>query len=155
MYRNSEGFYDPTAGVAISNVMKEYRKQRRETWRRETEIKERRKAYIASRYSGDVEKNTEDATYYCKWAVRKGYITVASHLMYPRVLDDTDSHERELGLLFGQALLAVCDEVWFFGPKQKDGKIEMSDGMKAEYREAMRLKKKIRFFDREAVLNGR
>ena len=57
--------------------------------------------------------------------------------------------------MFGQALLSVCDEVWFIGPKQKDGKIEMSDGMKAEYREAMRLKKKIRFFDREAMLNGR
>jgi hypothetical protein len=155
MYRNSEGFRDPTAGAAISNVMKEYRQQRREAWKKETEIKERSKVYIASRYAGDVEKNTADAAAFCREAVRKGYIPIASHLLYPRILDDTDPHERELGLLFGQALLSVCDEVWFIGPKQKDGKIEMSDGMKAEYREAMRLKKKIRFFDREAMLNGR
>ena len=155
MYRNSEGISDPTAGAAISHVMKEYREQRRKTWQKETEIKERRKVYIASRFAGDVKRNTADAVMYCRVAVRKGYIPVASHLMYPRVLDDRDSNERQLGLLFGQALLAVCDEVWFIGPKAKDGKIEMSDGMKAEYREAMRLKKKIRFFDREAMLNGR
>lgn len=155
MYRNSEGFYDPTAGAAISNVMKEYRKQRKETWRRETEIKERRKVYIASRYAGDVEKNTADAAAFCREAVRKGYIPIASHLLYPGILNDSDLKERELGLLFGQALLSVCDEVWFIGPRAENGKIEMSYGMRAEYREAMRLKKKIRFFEREAMLNGR
>ena len=29
MYKNSEGYPDPTAGEAIRNVMKEYRKQQR------------------------------------------------------------------------------------------------------------------------------
>lgn len=155
MYRNSEGFRDPTAGAAISNVMKEYRQQRKEAWRRESNIKERRKVYIASKYAGDVKKNKADAVKYCRAAVQAGCIPLASHLLYPQILDDTSSEERRLGLLFGQALLAMCDEVWFIGTKRPDGKIEMSDGMKAEYHEARRLKKKIRLIDREALIDGR
>ena len=155
MYRNHEGFSDPTAGAAISSVMREYRQQRKETWRREMEIKERRKVYIASRYAGDIDQNVSDAKQYCRAAVKAGFLPVASHLMYPGILDDSDPRERELGLLFGKSLLAVCPEVWFIGPKTADGKIEMSQGMRSEYREARRLKKTIRFIDREAVLNGR
>ena len=155
MYRNHEGFSDPTAGAAISSVMREYRQKRKDTWRKETEIKERRKVYIASRYAGDIRKNVSDARLYCRAAVKAGCIPVASHLMYPEVLDDNDPKERELGLLFGQALLAMCDEAWFIGTKGADGKIQMSEGMKAERHEARRLGKKIRFIDREAMLNGR
>ena len=35
MYRNSEGYADPTAGQAIGNVMKEYRIERKRVWRRQ------------------------------------------------------------------------------------------------------------------------
>lgn len=147
MYKNYEGFSDPTAGLAMSHVVKEYREERRRTWRRETEIKERPKVYIASKYAGDIEKNRRDAIRYCRAAIKTGYIPIASHLLYPQILDDKDSRERELGLLFGQALLACCDEVWFIGNKDKNEKIEMSDGMKAEYREAKRLHKTIRIMD--------
>lgn len=152
MYKNYEGFSDPTAGLAMSHVMREYREERRRTWQRETEIKERSKAYIASKYAGDTEKNRIDAINYCRAAVKAGYIPVASHLLYPQILDDKNPHDRELGLLFGQALLSCCDEVWFVGTKDKDGRIEMSDGMKAEYREARRLHKKIRFFAKEEIV---
>lgn len=155
MYRNGEGFRDPTAGAAISNVMREYRQQRKETWRKETEIKERRKVYIASKYAGDTEQNTADAIQYCRAAVKAGYIPIASHLLYPKILDDSDEKERALGLLFGQVLLAVCDEAWFIGAKDADGNIQMSSGMKAEYREARRLNKKIRMIDREDIIYGR
>ena len=149
MYRNHEGFSDPTAGAAISSVMREYRQKRKETWRKETEIKERRKVYIASRYAGDIRKNVSDARLYCRAAIRAGCIPVASHLMYPEVLDDNDPKERELGLLFGQALQAMCDEAWFIGTKGADGKIQMSEGMKAECHEDRRLGKKICFIDTE------
>lgn len=147
MYRNYEGFPDPTAGLAMSHAMKEYRAKRRQEWRKETEIKERPKVYIASRYAGDIPKNRNAAVSYCRAAVKRGYIPIASHLLYPQILDDSDSHDRELGLLFGLSLLALCDEVWFVGEKDNDGKLIMSDGMKKEYREARRLKKKIRFWD--------
>ena len=59
MYKNSEGYNDPTAGVALGRVMKEYKKERREVWRRQTELKERPKVYIVSRYAGDIENNVK------------------------------------------------------------------------------------------------
>lgn len=152
MYRNYEGYSDPTAGVAMGHLMKEYRQKRRQEWMKETRIKERPKVYIASKYAGDVEKNTKDAVSYCRAAVKKGYIPVASHLLYPQILDDSKQEDRMLGMLFGQALLAVCSEVWFIGEKDADGKIAMSDGMKAEYKEARRLNKKIRFIDKEEII---
>ena len=52
-YRNSEGYKDPTAGEAMGNIMREYRAQRRQTWRRQYELRCRSKVYIVSRYAGD------------------------------------------------------------------------------------------------------
>ena len=43
MYRNSEGYADPTAGAAMGQVMREYRQNQREQWRRKTEITSRPK----------------------------------------------------------------------------------------------------------------
>ena len=70
-------------------------------------------------------------------------IIVASHLLYPQVLSDAVPAERELGLLFGLALLATCQECWFFG--------ELSPGMEQEMQEAKRLRKKIRRFDQQMM----
>lgn len=134
MYRNSEGYYDPTAGAALSHVMKEYRAKKRKLYAE----KNRRKVYVASKYAGDTEANTKAAIGYCRMAVREGYLPVASHLLYPQILDDHNPKERELGLMFGLALLAVCDEVWVFG--------DVSSGMAREIEEAKRLKKKVRYF---------
>ena len=52
-YRNSSGYYDPTAGAAMSQVMKEYKQARREQWQKDTEVKSRPKAYVVSQYAGD------------------------------------------------------------------------------------------------------
>ncbi len=87
MYKNYEGFSDPTAGLAMSHVVKEYREERRRTWRRETEIKERPKVYMASKYAGDIEKNRRDAIRYCRAAIKNGYIPIASHLLYPQIAE--------------------------------------------------------------------
>lgn len=151
MYRNSEGFCDPTAGAAISHVMKEYREKRKAVWEHEAGIKERKKAYIVSKYAGDIEQNTKDAIRFCRAAMRAGFIPVASHLLYPQILDDSDAKERELGLLFGQALLAICDEVWVFALIDAEGKYILSPGMKEELREAKRLKKRVRFIDGKEI----
>ena len=67
---------------------------------------------------------------------------VAAHLMYPQVLDDGDPAQRELGLLFGLALLKVCDEVWAFGP--------LSPGMEQEVREAKRLHIPVKYMEVDA-----
>ena len=63
---------------------------------------------------------------------------IASHLLYPQILNDNIPAEREFGLLFGLALLRVCDEVWVFG--------EITPGVAAEIEEAKKLNKQIRYF---------
>lgn len=34
MYKNYEGYSDPTARQAVGNLMREYKQQQRERWRR-------------------------------------------------------------------------------------------------------------------------
>ncbi len=135
MFKNYEGYADPTAGLAMSRIMKEYRQQQKKRYAN----KNRRKVYVASRYAGDVERNTMAAVTYCRRVISEGYMPVASHLLYPQILNDDDPEERNLGLLFGLALLRMCDEVWVFG--------EVSSGMAQEIEEAKRLKKPLRYFE--------
>ena len=145
MYKNSEGYADPTAGVALGRVMKEYRKERREIWRKQTELKERPKVYIVSRYAGDVENNVASAIRYCRFAIDKKKMPIAAHLLYPQIVDDNNPDEREIGTMYGLALLALCDEVWCFGET-------LSAGMEQEIKEAKRQGKPIKYFTEEAIL---
>lgn len=144
MYRNSEGYADPTAGAALGQIMKEYRQERRETWKRENEIKSRPKVYVVSRYAGDIENNVLSAIRYCKFVITQGKMPIAAHLLYPQIVDDNVPAEREIGTMFGIALLEVCDEVWCFGK-------EPSSGMEREIKEAKRLGKPIKYFNSEVV----
>ena len=50
-----------------------------------------------------------------------------------------------VAMMFGLALLALCDEVWVFGK-------EHSEGMTAEIVEAKRLNKPMRYYSEEVVL---
>ena len=141
-YHNLEGYPDPTAGEAMYEIMKDYKQQRRKAYHREQELKSRPKVYVVSRYAGDVPNNLKAARKYCRMVVRRKRMPVASHLLYPFILNDNDPKEREIGTMFGLALLALCDEVWCFGT-------EPSPGMQKEIEEAKRLKKPIRFFTEE------
>lgn len=131
MYKNSEGYADPTAGAAMSQIMKEYKQKQKKLYAE----KNRRKVYVASAYAGDVDANTAKAVEYCRMVIDAGYMPLASHLLYPQMLNDKIPAERELGLMFGLALLRMCDEVWVFGP--------VSSGMAQEIEEAKRLNKKL------------
>lgn len=144
MYRNSEGYADPTAGAALGQIMKEYRQERRETWKRENEIKSRPKVYVVSRYAGDIENNVLSAIRYCKFVITQGKMPIAAHLLYPQIVDDNVPAEREIGTMYGIALLEMCDEVWCFGK-------ELSSGMEREIKEAKRLGKPIKYFNSEVV----
>lgn len=137
MYRNNEGYADPTAGMAMSRIMKEYKQEQK---RRYAE-KNRRKVYVASKYAGDIEANARAAVTYCRRVINAGYMPVASHILYGAsgILRDGDPTERDLGLMFGLALLKLCDEVWVFG--------DISPGMAREIDEAKRLKKPLRYFE--------
>ena len=140
IYRNGDGYYDPTAGAAMSRVMKEYRQARKAEWEKETEIKNRPRAYVVSRYAGDVERNVAAAIECCRFLIDEKRIPLASHLLYPQMLDDGNPEERHLGTMFGLSLLTCCDEVWVFMRNN-----EISAGMRREIEEAKRLGKRIHY----------
>lgn len=127
---NSEGYPDPTTYGALSKI--------------ENEIKAVRAyrpiVYVCSPFSGNVEENTANARKYCRFAVERGYIPIAPHLLYPQFLNDNDPVERELGLHFGNVLMSHCTEVWVFCET-------ISTGMDAEIRRAKRKNYRLRYFN--------
>ena len=132
-YRNSEGYPDPTAGEAICRIAANEKQFLRAF---------RPIVYICSPYSGDVVGNVAAARRYCRFAVDKGFIPIAPHLLYPQFLNDDDPSERELGLFFGNALLSKCAEVWVFGSR-------ISSGMEAEIKRAKWKDYHLRYFTEE------
>lgn len=126
---NSEGYYDPTAFEAMTIIENEGRALRAF----------RPIVYICSPFSGDVDGNVAAAQRYSRFAVDKGYIPVAPHLLFPQFLDDDNPAERQLGLFFGNALMSKCSEVWVFGST-------ISAGMEAEIKRARWKNYRLRYF---------
>ena len=89
--------------------------------------------YIASPYSGDVERNVAFAKAACRYAMKQGVTPIASHLLYPQMLDDKVPEERNLGTGMGLRILKVCDEIWVCGN-------ELSSGMEQEICAARRFR---------------
>ena len=116
---NAEGYYDPTAYEAMTVIEKEERALRAF----------RPIVYICSPYAGDTENNVKSAQEYSRFAVDKGYIPIAPHLLFPQFMNDADPAERKLCLFFGNALMSKCSEVWVFGES-------ISAGMEAEIKRA-------------------
>ena len=129
-YRNSEGYSDPTAGEAICRIAANEKQFLRAF---------RPIVYICSPYAGDIEKNVNAARGYSRFAVDKGFIPLAPHLLFPQFMNDTDPQERELGLFFGNALMSKCSEVWVFGSF-------ISPGMQAEIKRARWKNYRLRYF---------
>ena len=129
---NSEGYYDPTAYEAMTLVEKEERALRAF----------RPIVYICSPFSGDVEGNIASAQRFSRFAVDKGYIPIAPHLLFPQFLNDNDPKERQLGLFFGNALMSKCAEVWVFGSR-------ISAGMETEIKRAKWKGYRLRYFTEE------
>lgn len=125
---NNEGYPDPTAYEALTAV------EREEKAKQYLPL-----VYIASPFAGDMERNTEKARGYCRFAVSKGCIPLAPHLHYPQFMDDDDPKQRELGLRFALILLGKCDELWAFGSP--------SVGMSREITKARKRNIPIRFFN--------
>ena len=127
--RNSEGYLDLTAYEAIKKVEQEQRSGRAF----------RPIVYICSPFAGDIEANVAAARRYSRFAVEKGYIPLAPHLLFPQFLNDNDPKERQLGLFFGNALMSKCSEVWVFGSR-------ISAGMEAEIERAKWKNYRLRYF---------
>lgn len=134
-HKTVEGYADPTAGIAMSRVMREYRQKQR----RRFADRNRKKIYVVSKYAGNTGSNIRNAVKYCRYVIAEGGMPIASHLLYPAsgILRDEIEAEREMGLMFGLALLGICDEVWVFG--------DVSPGMETEIKEARRLNKPVMF----------
>lgn len=127
---NSEGYPDPTAAEALSNVAREEKATK----------PYRPLVYVASPFAGDTEYNISKARGYCRFAVAKGCIPIAPHLLYPQFMDDDDKEQRELGLFFALILLGKCDELWVFGER-------VSDGMAAEISKAKKRGMPVKYFN--------
>ena len=127
--KNSEGYPDPTAGMALANVARFEKGTKRY----------RPLVYIASPFTGDTEYNISRARGYCRFAVGCGCIPLAPHLLYPQFMDDSDPDDRELGLFFATILLGKCDEVWAFGNR-------ISEGMSREIAKAKKRGLPVRYF---------
>ena len=130
---NSEGYYDPTTYEALSSIEKEERSLR--TFRPIV--------YISSPYAGDVETNVQKARRYCRFAVDKGYIPIAPHLLFTQFLNDDNPKERKLGIFFGNAVMSKCSEVWVFGE-------HISNGMEAEIKRAKWKNYRLRYFNEDS-----
>ena len=129
---NAEGYYDPTAYEALTLIEKEEHALRAF----------RPIVYICSPYAGEIGGNIKAARSYSRFAVDKGYIPIAPHLLFPQFMNDTDPQERELGLFFGNALMSKCSEVWVFGSF-------ISPGMQAEIKRARWKNYRLRYFTKE------
>lgn len=138
MYKNSEGYPDPTSGEALSNIARQERAEKRASMKQQ-ERKYFPKVYICSPFSGDTKTNVANARRYCTFAVRLGYIPFAAHLFFPQFMPDGDPQQRELGLFMGMVYLDGCKECWVFGDT-------VSLGMATEIDRAKRRGITIRYF---------
>lgn len=98
--------------------------------------------YICSKYSGDVERNTEMARRFCRFAVDCGFIPLAPHLFLPQFL--SENTERETAIEMDLSFLSMCQELWVCGDK-------ISAGMRIEINEAMRTGMTIRWITKEVL----
>lgn len=123
-YRNAEGYPDPTAFTAAANAEGRW-------W------KYRPLVYICSPFHGDEAGNARKARRYCRFAVGRGAIPIAPHLLFPQFMEEKT--ERELALFMALVLLGRCSELWVFGSR-------VSDGMRVEIAKARKRRMRIRYF---------
>ncbi len=127
--RNAEGYYDPTAFEALSNIEREAREAHAF----------RPIIYICSPLSGNIEENQVKARGYCRFAVDAGYIPLAPHIYFPQFMTDANPKERNLAIFMDIVLLSKCSELWVFGEI-------ISEGMSLEIEKAKRRGRPIRYF---------
>ena len=134
MYKNNEGYPDPTSGEALGNIARQERAEKRAAIKQEKKYLP--KIYVCSPFAGDTEGNIVKARRYCAFAVEQRYIPYASHLFFPQFMSDDDPAQRELGLFMGMVYLDGC---WVFGDT-------VSSGMAAEIERAKKRGIVLRYF---------
>ncbi len=66
---------------------------------------------VQSPFRGNREANLDFALRCLRDCLDRGEAPIASHLLYPRVLDDDDDEQRALGIAAGHAWISVADLV--------------------------------------------
>lgn len=73
------------------------------------ETRPMRRIILESPYAGDIEANVRYAQKALKDSLDRGEAPLASHLLYPQVLDDTKPEERKLGIAVGFEWMGLAD----------------------------------------------
>ena len=132
---NSEGYRSPTEHEAFTRIEKEEKAARKAAAFRPI-------VYICSPYSGDTEKNVENAKRYSRFAVDQHCLPITPHIYFTQFMDDNIPAERDTAIFMNLVLMSKCAELWVFGDT-------VSSGMKAEIDRAKRKHMRIRYFSEE------
>jgi len=73
-----------------------------------------KRVIIESPYAGDIERNTEYARRCIKDSLDRGEAPLASHLLYPQVLDENDPAQRKQGIDAGLVWSRQADLAAFY-----------------------------------------
>lgn len=120
--RNSEGYSSPTEYEALTRIEKEEKVAGEAAAFRPV-------VYICSPYSGDTERNVENARRYSRFAVDRHYLPITPHIYFTQFMDDNVPEERNTAIFMNWVLMSKCVELWVFGET-------ISSGMKAEIERA-------------------
>lgn len=132
---NSEGYFSPTEYEALTKIEKNERTAK-------IAANYRPMVYICSPYSGNTEKNTENAKKYSRFAVDSHCLPITPHIYFTQFMDDSIPEERDIAIFMNLVLMSKCEQLWVFGDN-------LSTGMKAEIDRAKRKHMKIRYFTEE------
>ena len=131
-FYNSEGYASPTEHEAFTRIEREEKAAAKAAAFRPV-------VYICSPYSGDKERNVENAKRYSRFAVDRHYLPITPHIYFTQFMDDNIPAERDTAIFMNWVLMSKCVELWGFGDT-------VSSGMKAEIERAKRKYMKIRYF---------
>ncbi|EMW6317265.1 DUF4406 domain-containing protein [Enterococcus faecalis] len=132
--KNSEGYHDPTPHAALTNINRAEKAAAKAAFKP--------LVYICSPFSGDIENNNKRTREFCRFALDKGNIPLAPHLMFPQFMNDDDEKERDLAIFMDIILMGKCQEVWVLGDV-------ISRGMRIEIEKAKKRRQPVRYFNKD------
>ncbi len=124
---NHEGYLDPTACAAVAHTG-----QKKRQW---VPL-----VYICFADSGDEDTNRELAEKYCRFAVKKGALPVATELFLPQIISKKDNMEAYR--LADSIWFSKTEELWIFGR-------ELDPEMNRKKQRAVKKSMNIRYYSKE------
>ena len=131
---NVEGYHDPTPREALTNIIKKEKAAAKAAFKP--------LVYICSPFSGDIENNNKRTRAFCRFALDKGNIPLAPHLLFPQFMDDNNEQERDQAIFMDIILMGKCQEVWVLGDV-------ISRGMSIEIEKAKKRRQPVRYFNKD------